>query len=103
VGQYDQAWPDWHMGPEQAVRAHQLLGGRLLLPVHWGAFALAYHAWTEPIERAVAAAGRAGVALVAPRPGQGFEPAAPPPVEHWWPVLPVKTAAQDPIVSTQID
>jgi len=103
VGQYGQAWPDWHMGPEQAVRAHQLLGGRLLLPVHWGAFALAYHAWTEPIERAVAAAGRAGVALVAPRPGQGFEPAAPPPVEHWWPVLPVKTAAQDPIVSTQID
>ena len=19
VGQYDQAWPDWHLGPEQAV------------------------------------------------------------------------------------
>ena len=101
VGQYGQAWPDWHMGPEQAVRAHQLVGGRLLLPVHWGAFALAYHAWTEPIERALAAAARAGVAVVAPRPGHSFEPATPPPVERWWPALAVKTAEQDPIVSTQ--
>jgi len=102
VGQYGQAWPDWHMGPEQAIRANQLVGGRLLLPVHWGAFALAYHAWTEPIERALTAASRAGVPLVAPRPGQSFEPAAPPPVERWWPSLPAKTAEQDPIVSTQM-
>lgn len=102
VGQYGQAWPDWHMGPEQAVRAHQMVGGRLLLPVHWGAFALAYHAWTEPIERALTAAAHAGVALVAPRPGQSFEPASPPPLERWWPALPVKTAEQDPIVSTQM-
>jgi len=102
VGQYGQAWPDWHMGPEQAVRAHQMVGGRLLLPVHWGAFALAYHGWTEPIERALAAAARAGVVVVAPRPGHSFEPAAPPPVERWWPSLPVKTAEQEPIVSTQM-
>ena len=102
VGQYGQGWPDWHMGPEQAVRAHQLVGGRLMLPVHWGAFALASHAWTEPIERALVAAARAGVPLVAPRPGQPFEPASPPPVERWWPVMPVKTAEQDPIVSTQM-
>jgi L-ascorbate metabolism protein UlaG (beta-lactamase superfamily) len=102
VGQYDQAWPDWHIGPEQAVRAHQMVGGRVLLPIHWGLFTLAYHGWTEPIERAVAAARRAGVTLVAPRPGQSFEPADPPAVERWWPQLPWRTADQDPIVSTRM-
>ena len=35
VGQYGRSWPDWHMGPEQAVRAHQLVRGRVMLPVHW--------------------------------------------------------------------
>src|SRR3569623_425570 len=102
VGQYGQGWPDWHMGPEQAVRAHQLVGGHLLLPVHWGAFALANHAWTEPIARALAAAARAGVPLVAPRPGQSFEPATPPPLARWRPALPVQPAEQDPIVLTQM-
>jgi L-ascorbate metabolism protein UlaG (beta-lactamase superfamily) len=102
VGQYDQAWPDWHIGPEQAVRAHQMVGGRVLLPIHWGLFTLAYHGWTEPIERTVAAARRAGITLVAPRPGQSFEPATPPAVERWWPQLPWRTADQDPIVSTKM-
>jgi L-ascorbate metabolism protein UlaG (beta-lactamase superfamily) len=103
VGQYGNAWPDWHLGPEQAVRAHQMVRGRVMLPVHWGAFVLAYHAWTEPIERALAAATAAGATLVAPRPGQSIEPAAPPPFERWWPELPWKTAAEDPIVSTQME
>ena len=49
AGQYHGAWPDWHIGPEQAVRAHQWLRGQVLLPVHWGLLQLAYHGWTEPI------------------------------------------------------
>ena len=52
IGQCGQAWPDRHLGPEQAVRANQLVKGRVMLPVHWGLFTLAYHGWTEPIERA---------------------------------------------------
>jgi L-ascorbate metabolism protein UlaG (beta-lactamase superfamily) len=103
VGQYGRAWPDWHLGPEQAVVAHGMLRGRVMLPVHWGALALAYHAWTEPIERALVAARSAGVTLLAPRPGQSVEPSAPPPLERWWPDLPWKTAAEDPIVATKMD
>nr|WP_228530668.1 MULTISPECIES: MBL fold metallo-hydrolase [Myxococcaceae] len=102
VGQYNRAWPDWHIGPEQAVQAHQQLRGRVLLPVHWGLFALAAHGWTEPIERVLAAAHRSGQRVLVPRPGQSVEPAAPPPFERWWPRLPFKTAQQDPIVSTQL-
>ncbi|MBL9009466.1 MAG: MBL fold metallo-hydrolase [Myxococcales bacterium] len=103
VGQYGPAWPDWHIGPEQAVMAHRLVRGRVLLPVHWGAFALAFHGWTEPIERTLIAAAAAGVSVVAPRPGQSFEPAQPPAVERWWPSLPFQTAAQAPIHSTQVE
>lgn len=101
IGQYDPAWPDWHSGPEQAVRAHQLVRGRALLPVHWGLFALAYHSWTEPVERVLVAAQKAGVAILVPRPGQSVEPATPPPFERWWPELPWQTAEQRPIVSSQ--
>jgi L-ascorbate metabolism protein UlaG (beta-lactamase superfamily) len=102
AGQYDPAWPDWHIGPEQAVVAHEWVRGKALLPVHWALFNLAYHGWTEPIERVLVAARARGVTLLAPRPGQSFEPTAPPAFERWWPERPWKTAAERPVVSTQI-
>ena len=30
-GQYHRTWPDWHIGPEQAVRAHRMVRGRVTL------------------------------------------------------------------------
>jgi L-ascorbate metabolism protein UlaG (beta-lactamase superfamily) len=101
VGQYGRGWPDWHLGPEQAMAAFQMVRGRVMLPVHWGKFALAYHGWTEPVERALVAAARAGALILTPRPGQSVEPEAPPPRERWWPDIPWQTAAEEPIVSTQ--
>ncbi len=102
AGQYGSAWPDWHLGPEQAVVAHGMVRGRVMLPVHWGKFALAYHAWTEPIERVLVAGVKAGATILIPKPGQSVEPEAPPAPEHWWPDLPWNTGAEDPIVSTAI-
>jgi L-ascorbate metabolism protein UlaG (beta-lactamase superfamily) len=102
VGQYDRAWPDWHIGPEQAVAAHRLVRGAVMFPIHWAALALAYHAWTEPVERATTAAVRASVQIVTPPPGLSVEPGAPPPMTKWWPAVPFRTAEQDPIVSTQV-
>jgi L-ascorbate metabolism protein UlaG (beta-lactamase superfamily) len=102
AGQYDPAWPDWHIGPEQAVAAHGMLRGRLLVPVHWGLFALAYHGWTEPVERVLAAARQAGTAVLVPRPGQSLEPDAPPAAERWWPDVPWLTARERPVVSTKV-
>ena len=32
------------------MKAHALLGGGAFLPVHWGTFSLAMHAWDEPVE-----------------------------------------------------
>jgi len=102
-GAYNQAWPDWHLGPEQTVLAHEMVQGELLLPVHWGLFNLAMHAWTEPAERVLAAAERTGQKVIVPRPGQSVEPDAPPPAERWWPTVPTKTAAEDPIWASGMD
>lgn len=84
IGAYGPTWPDIHLTPEQAVRAHQLVGGKLMIPMHWGTFNLAYHDWNEPAERVVAAAAAAGVSIAVPRPGQMVEPASPPAIEPWW-------------------
>lgn len=102
IGEYSQDWPDWHMGPEQAVQAHQMVRGKVMLPVHWGLFSLSTHSWTEPIERASVAALHAGVPLATPRPGESVEPgAAPLPIKAWWPALPWRSAHDYPIVSTK--
>jgi L-ascorbate metabolism protein UlaG (beta-lactamase superfamily) len=102
IGQYHRAWPDWHIGPEQAVAAHVLVRGRVLMPVHWALFRLAYHGWTEPIERVTAEAARLGEMVATPRPGESVEPTLPLRTTRWWPALPWETAAQHPIVSTQL-
>lgn len=69
-GQYNERWAAIHMMPEETVQAHLDVGGKLLLPIHWGAFTLSLHAWTEPVERAVAAAEKQGVAIATPRIGE---------------------------------
>ena len=82
IGAYDVAWPDIHLNPEQAVDAHRDLKGRVLLPIHWGTFNLAFHRWDEPADRIVAAS--TGTTVVMPKPGESIEPEKPPPVTPWW-------------------
>lgn len=102
TGQYHRAWPDWHIGPEQAVKAHAWLRGRVMLPVHWALLTLAYHGWTEPVERVLAAARAEGAGVLTPRPGQSVEPDVALPRERWWPELPFESAADHPIISTSV-
>jgi L-ascorbate metabolism protein UlaG (beta-lactamase superfamily) len=103
TGQYHRSWPDWHIGPEQAVLAHQLVRGRVMMPVHWALFTLAYHGWTEPAERVLAAASNSSVTVVVPKPGESIEPAVLPAPTRWWPSVPWDSAAQSPIVSSQMN
>jgi L-ascorbate metabolism protein UlaG (beta-lactamase superfamily) len=100
AGQYDAAWPDWHLGPEQAVEAHRLVRGKIMQPVHWGLFKLAQHGWTEPAERVLAAAGCVGVQVVTPQPGLATEPSLALQAQRWWPQTPWMTAAERPVVAT---
>ena len=100
VGAYNAMWADVHLGPEQALEAHRMLRGELMLPIHWGTFNLALHGWTEPAERLLVAAQRAGVAVALPRPGGRVEPATPPALVRWWPEIPWQTAAEHPVISS---
>ncbi|MGY1619193.1 MBL fold metallo-hydrolase [Geodermatophilus sp. SYSU D00691] len=84
VGAYNEAWRHIHMDPEEAVRAHGDLGGRVLLPVHWATFNLAFHRWAEPVQRTLAAAARAGVEVVVPKPGGRVDVADLPELKDWW-------------------
>jgi len=100
VGAYARYWPDWHLGPENAVRAHELVRGDVLLPVHWGLWNLALHSWTEPAERVLMEVERRGARAYLPKPGESFEPAVLPAVERWWPELPWEGVDVHPINPT---
>jgi len=84
VGAFHPAWGDIHLGPDNALEAHALLGGGALLPVHWGTFSLAMHAWDEPAETLLARAPGRGVQLVMPRLGEPVEPVQVERVTPWW-------------------
>jgi L-ascorbate metabolism protein UlaG (beta-lactamase superfamily) len=74
IGASNQLWSDIHMGPDGAAQAFKELGGQgLLMPVHWGLFDLALHAWRQPIERIVELADKAGIKLWSPIPGSPTE------------------------------
>jgi L-ascorbate metabolism protein UlaG (beta-lactamase superfamily) len=103
VGAYDALWADVHLGPEQAIEAHRLVRGGVLIPVHWGTFDLAMHPWTEPVERLLVAASRAGTRVAIPKPGQTVTPTGPPPITRWWPAVPWRTAEAAPVVSTGLE
>lgn len=103
VGAYNKAWPDWHSGPEHAVRIHKLLRGKVFLPIHWGLFNLATHGWTEPVERTLLAAERSGVKAIVPKPGEMIEPDVKLPNERWWPDVPFLTEEEDRLPTTGVD
>lgn len=89
IGAYDVAWPDVHMNPEEAVRAHADLNRGdathgLLVPIHWATFNLAFHGWSEPVKRLVEAARAAGTAVAVPKPGQRIDGIGVAPGDTWW-------------------
>jgi L-ascorbate metabolism protein UlaG (beta-lactamase superfamily) len=83
IGAFDPLWASIHMGPDGAARTFRALGGRgLLMPIHWGLFDLALHAWRQPIERIFALDG---LKLWSPEPGTPTEVLAGAQLRsEWW-------------------
>jgi len=84
VGAFHPSWGHIHLGPGNALKALELLGGGAFLPVHWGTFSLAMHAWDEPAETLLALGPEQGVQLVMPRLGEPVEPDQADRVTPWW-------------------
>lgn len=83
-GQYGDDWPSIHMFPEEVPLAAKDLGAKILMPVHWAKFALAYHAWNDPIERLLVSAAEHQVSVVTPKIGEPLLIGRSMPVEKWW-------------------
>lgn len=83
-GQYNKAWSQIHMMPEESVKAGMDLKADLIMPIHWGAFQLAVHEWTEPIKRFKAAALEKEISMIHPYIGDRFVIGRDLPLEEWW-------------------
>lgn len=74
IGAYNQLWKQIHLGPDAAAKAFREMGASgLLMPIHWGLFDLALHAWRQPMERLVEIADAEGLKLWSPEPGAPTE------------------------------
>lgn len=84
VGAHHPAWGDMHLGPDNAIKALEMLGNPRLLPIHWGTFNLAMHPWDAPAERLLELAPTAGITMMIPKLGEAIEPARGARTEPWW-------------------
>ncbi len=86
IGAYNDLWRSIHLGPEGAAEAFQSLGNSgLLMPIHWGLFDLALHAWRQPIEQMNTVAAAHDIKLWQPEPGRPTEVLRGVPLHStWW-------------------
>ena len=84
-GQYHKDWKLFHMMPEETVQASIDLKSNLAMPIHWGAFTLAYHDWTDPIERMLTKANVLNLPVTTPKIGEPVVIGKSTfPTEKWW-------------------
>lgn len=83
-GQYDSAWANIHMMPEETALASTDVEAKVAMPIHWGAFLLGIHPWTDPIERFTAESKRLGQNIIHPMIGQRFKVGEDFPRPLWW-------------------
>ena len=84
AGQYNQSWPFIHMMPEETLQAAKDLQANMLLPVHWGKFALALHPWYDPISRISEKAAAMQMPYTSPRIGEPVILNEAYPCDAWW-------------------
>jgi L-ascorbate metabolism protein UlaG (beta-lactamase superfamily) len=72
------------MMPEETAEAAVELRAKILLPVHWGKFALATHDWDEPIGRVLKKAESLSLKVITPMIGEQVILDSIMPQSHWW-------------------
>lgn len=72
-GQYNKAWKDIHMMPEESVQAGLDLKAKKIMPIHWGAFQLSIHSWEEPARRFKKRSEELGAEAIFPKIGERFK------------------------------
>lgn len=72
------------MMPEETAQANIDLKGKLLMPIHWGAFKIALHPWDEPVERLLKKAETLNVKVATPKIGETIVLGESVPSAPWW-------------------
>ncbi len=89
-GQYNERWSEIHMMPEETAQAAVDLNTKAMMPIHWAAFTLALHSWTDPVERVTVKARQLGMPIVVPKIGSSIQfNHIPDETFNWW-VNPLK-------------
>lgn len=70
IGAWNEAWGNIHLGPANALKVHQQVRAKTMMPVHWGTFNLALHAWDQPICELMRLAQENNTQLDSPMMGQ---------------------------------
>ena len=83
-GQYNTAWHDIHMLPEETVQACIDLNAKVLMPVHWGKFSISLHPWDEPVRRVKMSADELKVKITTPMIGEPVIVGSSYPEKIWW-------------------
>ncbi|HEY9139032.1 MAG TPA: MBL fold metallo-hydrolase [Terriglobus sp.] len=84
IGAFDELWNHIHLGPDNAMKAAADLRTKVLMPIHWGLFSLAFHAWFHPPERITKLAAETNLPLWMPEPGAPTEFAGEARNSLWW-------------------
>lgn len=84
-GQYDLKWKYIHMLPDEVLKAGEDLKAKRILPVHSAKFAMANHAWNEPLRRITTLNKALNLTLVTPMIGEKVLLKDPEQqFKHWW-------------------
>ncbi|WP_276166026.1 MBL fold metallo-hydrolase [Zobellia alginiliquefaciens] len=83
-GQYNEAWSNIHMMPEETVQAGLDVNAQITMPIHWGAFRLAPHGWTDPVVRFTKTANEKQLPYILPKIGVRFQLGKDYPKKEWW-------------------
>lgn len=85
-GQYNNNWSQNHMFPQQTAQAAADLKAKMILPVHWGKFAEAYHRWNESVTLLLPAADGLKIPVTIPKIGEAYTIGSAPFRSNWWTV-----------------
>lgn len=83
-GQYSVMWPYIHSMPEELVTEGIDLNAKVVMPIHWGKFALSNHEWDEPVKRFVAAVENTSLNYTTPLIGEPVVLDKYYPKNKWW-------------------
>ena len=72
------------MFPQQTAQAAADLKAKMILPVHWGKFAEAYHGWNESVKTMLPEADKLNIPVTIPKIGEPYTVGTPALRSNWW-------------------